>query len=136
VLFSLNAEGVQFHAIALSPDENRLAACESSFKNGSHKHSVRVWDVATQEELFSLELPLSSKGYSLAYSPNGSRIACGGDNFHLCDASTGKRLRGGAISRSINAHYHMPSVAFSPDGSRVVGACSTNAVRVWELPAD
>ena len=135
-LFSFKVEGVKFGSIALSPDGNRLAAADESHgdqsRTGPRRNDpIRVWDVAKLEELFSIDV--NYKGHSIAYSPDGSRLACGAWDFEVFDAATGTQIQHEIISRSINRISEVVGVAFSPDGSRVVGACTNGVVRVWGI---
>jgi len=72
----------------------------------------------------------SSLVYSVAFSPDGSRIVSGStDNaLRLWDANTGA-LTGEPL------HGHdgpVNSVAFSPDGSRIVSGSWDNTLRLWD----
>ena len=61
-------------AVVYSPDGRILASGES--------HAIRLWDVAKGRELKRLEKSHLEKSplsvYSLAFSPDGSRLASGG----------------------------------------------------------
>ncbi|MHB1560327.1 MAG: protein kinase domain-containing protein [Isosphaeraceae bacterium] len=62
-----------FHALALSDDGRRLAACLMPPKDGDHGARVSVWDVGTGAELMSREFagPLQS----LRFHPEGDVLA-------------------------------------------------------------
>lgn len=67
---------------------------------------------------------------SLAYSPDGTRIAAASDNgtIRLFDAdgnAVGEPL-GGLTGR-------MSTLAFSPDGTQLVGATDDGSIQVWDL---
>ena len=66
---------------------------------------------------------------SVAFSPDGARIASGGWDSRVIvwDSRTGERLL------TLNGHKHRVfSVSFSPDGSRIVSGARDNSVRVWD----
>ena len=107
-------------SVAFSPDGSRIVS-------GSTNGTLRVWDVATGEELAEL------KGHemyvtSVAFSPDGSRIVSSGDNtVRVWDAATGEEL---AV---LEGHgMYLTSVAFSPDGSRIVSGSTGGTVFVWD----
>lgn len=66
----------------------------------------------------------SSDAVSLAWSPDGKRIAVGsGQSLYIRDATAGKLL----------APEPVWSLAWHPDGSRVVTGSWQGAARVWEI---
>jgi WD40 repeat protein len=65
---------------------------------------------------------------SLAYSPSGKMLACGGRNdpIHLIDADTGQLLR------QLNEHW-IWAMAFSPDGKYLATGGANKVVRLWDV---
>ena len=66
---------------------------------------------------------------SVAFSPDGSRIASGsGDQtVRIWDAKTGVHLT------TLKSHsYSVNSVAFSPDGSHIASSSSDKTVQIWD----
>jgi WD40 repeat protein len=123
-------------ALRISPDGETLATCGDS--------TVRLWEIATGKELWQQEA--CARG--LAFSPDGKSLAVGalapstfrnpstgeeratfGPQADLCilDPATGKeRFR-------VSAHNHyITSVAYFPDGKRIVTMGQDGLAKVWE----
>jgi tRNA A-37 threonylcarbamoyl transferase component Bud32 len=71
--------------------------------------------------------------YSVAFSPDGKRIASGSRDFSVkvWDALTGDEIL------SFKGHTReVRSVAFSPDGKRIASGSWDNTVKVWDAQTD
>ena len=85
-------------------------------------HRVGVPDAATHAGH-------TDEVWSVAFSPNGKRIASGSaDNtLRVWDAATGQ-----PIGQPLTGHTEVVlSVAFSPDGKRIASGSADNTLRVW-----
>jgi WD40 repeat protein/serine/threonine protein kinase len=118
------------YGVAFSPDGNSLA---SAGGDRAKPGEVKVWDVQTGQELLSLKQEsLSSQSanvvYSVAFSPDGKRLAsAGGGVATVWDAQTGRKF----LTCKVHADSVI-SVAFSPDGKRLASGSLDGATKVWD----
>ncbi|MEM7245809.1 MAG: serine/threonine-protein kinase [Acidobacteriota bacterium] len=106
------------HAVAISPD-GRLAVT-------GHLH-VHVHDLARGEKLRKIE----GEGrtvFALAFSPDGTRLACGDQDggIRLLDTETWDELL-----RLEGHRAYVSSLAWSPDGRDLVSGSGDHDVRIW-----
>jgi serine/threonine protein kinase/WD40 repeat protein len=107
----LTLDGPFGYAMALSPDGGRLAAASGEPNEGIFSGVVKVWDVATGKVLAVLE----TGSFSLAFSPDGTRLAGAGfSGIRIADVTTGKILQ--------SIPHPVTSVTFSPDGTHLAAA--------------
>jgi RNA polymerase sigma factor (sigma-70 family) len=116
--------------LAISP-EGRLLA--STHENGK----IHLWEPKSGRRL--RELPCSDDAaHSLAFSPDGTLLAAGGDKLiHLIEVSSGREVR------TLRGHeWGVGVVAFAPDGktlasgdfyNRADGSSGRITVRLWDL---
>ncbi len=113
-------------AAAFTPDGKTLATGSGN--------SVRLWDVATWEQVGVLEpdaasLDPPSPILSVAYSPDGMTIASAHEDetVRLRDARTGR------VRRVLNGHKDVvSSIAFCPDAKTLATASCDKTVKLWD----
>ncbi|KIM23706.1 hypothetical protein M408DRAFT_251479 [Serendipita vermifera MAFF 305830] len=127
-------------SVAFSPDGRHIVS-------GSRDETIRIWDVDTAEliagsskgDIWDLDTDGIAVGpskspvgeiISVAYSPNGKRIASGGENNQLWiwDAMTDE-----AVIGPLEGHNDdILSVAYSPDGKHIVSGSGDSTIRIWD----
>jgi WD40 repeat protein len=107
-------------SVAVSPDGQQLASA-------SNDRTLKLWEVATGKELRTF------KGQHfvtcVAFSPDGKRLASGGDTLKLWE------IAGGNLDcRTLQGHTgQVSSVALSSDGQRLASGATDKMVKLWEV---
>ncbi len=113
--------------VAFSPDGSQLAT-------SSADGTAKVWDLSTGKELFSLRE--ESDGFEViwvVFSPDAAQIATAGSEASqrgwasIWDAKTGQKIMTLPGQGPVVA-----SVAFSPDGTRIVTSDHDRTAKIWD----
>ena len=92
--------------------------------------TMRVVDVATGEVVRTFPVDAEANRYRIALSPDGRWCAHPGPGgtIQVRDAGTGR------LFRTIRDHDGSAlALAFSPDGSRLLGAGNDRAIKIWDI---
>jgi RNA polymerase sigma factor (sigma-70 family) len=121
------------HLFALAPDGKTLAVA-------GPKKAVTVWDVETGQQV--AQMPGQEQVASLAFSPDGKRLAAGidkSDDIRLWDVANRKEIRSftGKKEPPLSSAFGTiaQSVGFTPDGKTLVslGCLEDDKLRVWDV---
>jgi serine/threonine protein kinase/WD40 repeat protein len=108
--------------VAFDPSGERIAT-----------EDLEIWDVASQR--LSLRLPYSLRDVTVAFSPDGTRLAVGsGDGVRVFDARSGAPLQEFRRRAAVGVDG-VDKVVFSPDGS-MLATSAADGTRVWALDID
>ncbi|KZP19913.1 WD40 repeat-like protein, partial [Athelia psychrophila] len=97
-------------------------------------YHVIVRDTATGEELVKMaDTDGAALPFSVAFSYDGSRIACGTDKstVYVWDSVTGARVIGPLRHSGFSAYVNV--VAWSTDGKCLLSGCYTGEVMLWNI---
>jgi RNA polymerase sigma factor (sigma-70 family) len=142
-LRSFPSEGRLARGVAISPDGKLLVATghgtavQVKRPDGTRGflpaegHPVTCWDLTTGEQRKQITLPEEAPG-PVAFSLDGARIAVAssrpGARIRILDVTTGRELR-----KIEGMHGVVRSLAFMPDGKRLVSGMEDSSALIWDL---
>jgi WD40 repeat protein len=123
----------KIYTIAWSPEGLRLASAGDG-------RNVYVWDATTGQTItvYKRHTGLLSNVFALAWSPDGKHIAsaCSSAGFdktvHIWNAKTNSTLLHYDSSYGLIPNFSVSSVAWSPQGDRIVSTCGDKTIRLWD----
>jgi WD40 repeat protein len=128
LLHALDGVSSTTYDVAFSPDGQTLAAVGFAGTDGV---KAKIYDVATGALIRTLPVHSGDYSDSVAFSPDGSLIATGGETgaIELWRASDGALL----LSIPYTASVH--NVHFSPSGAQLITGGVDQRATVWNIPA-
>jgi WD40 repeat protein len=117
---TLKGHSGQVSKVRFSAGGQRLASVSSD--PGKSGGEVKVWDARTGQELLTLAQP----GFSLAFSPDGLRLASAGPHALI------RVWDGSPVREQLCLRGAGQSVAFSADGRRLVSPGNFERVKIWD----
>ena len=128
-----NRRGAYDQTLALTQDGKLVAA-------GGLDRTVKVWDVATGKELYTLT-PGVGAPRCMAFTPDGKQLvtACDEGIIRLWDSAAGTTVRHLDLKKSAYALSRIWSFAFSPDGTCLAvtpldsSVAGRDALTLWDV---
>jgi WD40 repeat protein len=114
--------------VRFSGDGRYLASCACDLGRDDRPREIKVWDVAGGKLLAARDG--CGQLYNAAFSPDGRRLALGGEGgaLHLLDWGSG------TVSQFSGHGSAVTALAFSPDGRRLASAeVEGGVVKIWKL---
>ena len=127
----------QVHDVAFSPDGRFLASAGNWSNASDHGSGVRLWDPQTGQMVKTIRLPDNGGALSLAFSPDGRRLAIGAMRYDKAtDVTSGAISVAYPASGIMDLTWLVPvsvrPVAFSSDGKLIGARSARNAVTLWD----
>jgi WD40 repeat protein len=112
---------VEVTSVAFSPDGARVLS-------GGKDGSMKLWDASNGQLVRTFRGQPFAAVESVVFSSDGERVLSGGMDLKLWDAATGALLQTfGDQSGPVH------SIAFSPDGTRVLADSSDSTLKLWDV---
>jgi WD40 repeat protein/energy-coupling factor transporter ATP-binding protein EcfA2 len=123
---SLNAHIGSIWAIRFSSSANKLVS-------GGEDNRVIVWNTDQSQVMIDRASPQTDNALAFAYSPDSEYYVVAGGlhngdtGIHVFDSETHQQ------TSEFNGHTdYVTSVAFSPDGSRLISGSADGTARIWD----
>jgi WD40 repeat protein len=130
VVQRFSGPGWQVRSVAFTPDgEHVVAGVTHHPETGASEQagsSLRAWDVGTGEE--DLALALAEPLTAVALSPDGQWLAVAGGAVRIWELASGQE-----VLRLRDPEARAVSLAFAPDGRRLIAGMTDGTALVWDV---
>src|SRR5262249_28620255 len=125
-LLTLRGYYGEIHAVAFAPDGRRIAM-------GGYDDTARIWDATTGRVIHKL-VGHGGPVLPVAFPPGGTLVATGGLDgvARMWDSETGRLMHILPYRNTTVSAGGVVSLAFSPDGRRIVTGGEKGAV-IWDV---
>ncbi len=137
--FTQRDYGFTILALAWSPDSRHLAFADWESVNRTADQvtsgvAVQVWDIVAKKQVRSYHGHILGIT-CIAWSPNGKRIAAGGDDetVQVWDSTSDENLLVYLGHQMSDQQDMLVDVAWSPNG-QYIASTSFNETRIWKAP--
>lgn len=138
---ALHSPSSRIQSVAFSPDGRLLAAAgcaQTDLFGACTLGEVRLWNMETRQPFgpsFSPSSPVAAT--SLAFSPDGTRLAAGftDESLLVWDVVTRQQQAMLQVDHVRGPFSSVESVAFSPDGRILAAGAVGGTINLWAVPA-
>jgi len=130
-LMTLRGHSDQVFGLAFSPDGKRIVS-------GSVDKTIKVWNATNGDELMTIRGHERKIG-TVSFSPDGRRIVSGSMAWTIEEEPWDQTIKvwdavTGAEVMTLRGQHNdvIWSIAFSPDGQRIISGSSDKTVKVWD----
>lgn len=106
---------------------------------GNSDGGIKIWDVQNHQCLAKMQrMGRFDRASNLVFSPDGQCLAASGgryDAVYVWHLETGEQVAKFTVDEELQPRYRPPAIplAFSPDGSILIGATPENTFSVWDI---
>jgi WD40 repeat protein/beta-lactamase regulating signal transducer with metallopeptidase domain len=120
--------GAEAPGMAFTPDSKNLVAALAGGGQEKANNSIKLWDVATGQEIRRIKVPQGARVAAVAVAPAGKLLAYAtGSTVHYCDVDTGNEIR------QLKApDGRIATLVFSPDCKLLAARGRNQKVRAWD----
>lgn len=122
VVGRLEGHRARVNALAYSRDGTRLVS-------GDVNGNLRLWNMGTRRQVGLVSIGEGVEVLSLAFSPNGQRIAVGSEDNSVRVVNAANMT---VLGRMTGHSDFVRGVAFSPNGAQIASGSDDETVRLWD----
>jgi WD40 repeat protein len=129
-VLQINGDFLGITSLSFSRDGSKIVS-------GSNTGEIHVWNTASGEKILWSTLKHCRRIHSIIISPDGTFVFSGSEDGTVClwDLDTGHMDFQTKLAHCHEAHDSYitdNSLAFSPDGSKILACCTNQRIHLWE----